>query len=75
MNDNVPPSSPHHVECLRILNDLHDLLDWAERNGIKVAHEDERVTYAMDFGFWKSEIAAVLHVSPVAGKNIPAGKL
>lgn len=74
MNDNAHPTSPHHVECLRILNDLHDLLDWAERNGIKVDHQDERVTYAMDFSFWKSEIAKVLLIDGVAGKNIAAGK-
>ena len=36
MNDNVYAEGPHHAECLRLLNDLHDLLVWAEAMGLKM---------------------------------------
>ena len=71
MNDNVHPMSPHHAQCLRLLNDLHDLFDWAGKMGIEINSDDPSLTYAMDFEFWKGELAKVLLVDSVK----PAGKI
>ena len=68
MNDNVYAEGPHHAECLRLLNDLHDLLVWAEAMGLKVETENESFKFAMEFPFWRGEIANVLKL---AGKFLP----
>jgi hypothetical protein len=60
MNDNVYAEGPHHTECLRLLNDLHDLLVWAEAMGIQINSNNESFRYAMDFPFWREQIADVL---------------
>jgi hypothetical protein len=60
MNDNISADSPHHAQCLSLLNDLHDLLTWAEAMGLSVQTENESFKFAMDFSFWRGELAAVL---------------
>lgn len=65
MNDNVYAEGPHHAECLRLLNDLHDLLVWAEAMGITINSDKESFKYAMDFAYWRQEIGNILAVSPV----------
>jgi len=62
VNDNIHADSPHHAECLRLLNDLHDLLVWAEAMGIQINSENNSFKYAMDFSFWRGEIGEVLGV-------------
>lgn len=69
MNDNAFPMSPHHAECLRLLNDLHDLLDWADRSGIRVAHDEFDPSYALDFNFWRGELAKVLLIDPTLSRR------
>lgn len=60
MNDNVHAEGLHHAQCLRLLNDLHDLLTWAEAMGLSVQTENESFRYAMDFPFWREQIADVI---------------
>ncbi len=64
MNDNVTANSPHHAECLRLLNDLHDLLTWAEAMGLEVNTQDPSFKRAMEFSFWRGEIGNVLGLYP-----------
>ena len=75
MNDNVNPMSPHHAQCLVLLNDLHDLFAWAGKMGIEINSDDPSLKYAMDFEFWKTELAKILLVDPyaTAGKIACAG--
>lgn len=75
MNDNVHPMSPHHAQCLVLLNDLHDLFAWAGKMGIAINSDDPSLNYAMDFEFWKTELAKILLVDPyaAAGKISAAG--
>lgn len=68
MNDNVNAMTPHHAQCLVLLNDLHDLFAWAERMGITINSDKEEFTYAMDFSFWRGELAKILLVDPNLGK-------
>jgi hypothetical protein len=62
VNDNIHAQNPHHAECLRLLNDLHDLFTWAEAMGIQINSENNSFKYAMDFSFWRGEIGEVLAV-------------
>lgn len=64
MNDNTFASSPHHAQCLVLLNDLHDLFAWAGKMGITINSDDPSLNYAMDFDFWKTELAKILLVDP-----------
>jgi len=66
MNDNVNPMTPHHAQCLVLLNDLHDLFAWADKMGIAINSDDPSLNYAMDFNFWRGELAKVLLVDPCA---------
>lgn len=72
MNDNTHATSPHHAQCLVLLNDLHDLFAWAERMGIAINSNDPSLTYAMDFGFWRGELAKILLLDP-RGAKVAAG--
>lgn len=69
MNDNVPATNDHHAECLRLLNDLHDLLVWAEAMGLEVATNNPGFARAMEFPFWRREIGKVLCVDAERGLN------
>ena len=72
MNDNVNPMTPHHAQCLVLLNDLHDLFAWATKMGITINSDKEEFTYAMDFDFWRGELAKILLVDPNLGKSSAA---
>lgn len=65
MNDNVPASSAHHAQCIRLLNDLHDLFHWAHGMGLKIDSDDPSDHYALDFDFWRQELAATLNINSV----------
>lgn len=65
MNDNVIPEGPHHAYCLGLINDLHDLFAWAEKMGLKINCDDEDITNAMDFAFWREHCGIALGVSAV----------
>lgn len=73
MNDNAFPTSPHHLECLRLINDLHDLFLWAEKMGLKVGTDDESMAYAMDFNFWRHELGRILLLDPAAVSKAALG--
>lgn len=73
MNDNAYPTSPHHMECLRLINDLHDLFLWAEKMGLKVGTDDESMAYAMDFNFWRQELGRILLLDATAVSKAALG--
>lgn len=64
MNDNTVADSHHHAECLRLLNDLHDLFRWADGRKIQVASDIEGVEYALEWRFWADECGKVLGLMP-----------
>jgi len=61
-NDNLTPDSAHHAQCLRLIQDLHDLLAVAARHKLKLEDSTESLDYAFDWNFWSSECARVLSV-------------
>ena len=73
MNDNTYPTSPHHMESLRLINDLHDLFLWAEKMGLKVGTDDESMAYAMDFNFWRQELGRILLLDATAVSKVALG--
>jgi len=62
-NDNLTPDSQHHAECLRLIQDLHDLLVVAERNKLKLENSTESLDYAFDWAYWSEECAKVLTIA------------
>ena len=73
MNDNAFPTSQHHLECLRLINDLHDLFLWAEKMGLKVSTDDQSMAYAMDFNFWRQELGRILLLDATAVSKAALG--
>ena len=59
-NDNVEPQSQHHFECLRLIQDLHDLLRCAEKRGAILVDASADAEYAYDWKYWADECATVL---------------
>ena len=59
-NDNVTPTNMHHAECLRLIQDLHDLLRCAEkRKAIPIGVTDDD-SFAYDWKYWADECGAIL---------------
>ena len=61
-NDNMTPETPHHAECLRLIQDLHDLFRCAEKAGHKIVGATDDTNFAYDWKFWADQCAAVLGV-------------
>lgn len=59
-NDNVEPQSHHHFECLRLIQDLHDLLRCAEKRGAILVDAGKDAEYAYDWKYWADECADLL---------------
>lgn len=59
-NDNLTPDSEHHAECLRLIQDLHDLLVVADRHNLRLEDSTESLDYAFDWNFWSNECAKIL---------------
>jgi hypothetical protein len=59
-NDNLTPDSHNHFECLRLIQDLHDLLRCAEKRGAIIVDAGKDVEYAYDWKYWADECASVL---------------
>lgn len=65
MNDNAEAHSREHAEALRLINDLHDLLRWADSAKLRVDTDNEDVHYAMDWKFWADQCADILNIRVV----------
>ncbi len=61
-NDNLTAETPHHAECLRLIQDLHDLFRCAEKAGYTFANATEDTKFAYDWKYWADECAGVLGV-------------
>lgn len=62
-NDNVIAESKHHAECLRLIQDLHDLLRCAEKVNLRFEDTSENIEFAYDWKYWADECADVLRFS------------
>jgi hypothetical protein len=63
-NDNITAETPHHAECLRLIQDLHDILRLADSAGLRIDTTSDDLRYAYDFRFWADECAKVLGTFP-----------
>jgi ribonuclease HI len=64
-NDNIHADTQHHAECLRLINDLHDLLRLAESSQIELNTDSEVIRDAFEWKFWADQCADVLQIRVV----------
>ena len=62
-NDNITPDTPNHAQCLRLIQDLHDLLRCAEKADMRFVNSNECIEFAYDWKFWADECANVLQIA------------
>lgn len=68
-NDNLTAETPHHAECLRLIQDLHDILRLAQRSGLEINTQSDDLRFAYDWKFWADECAKVLNTLPPGRQN------
>ena len=61
-NDNIHAETKHHAECLRLINDLHDLLRLAEAEKIELAVDSPVMRDAFEWKFWADQCADILQI-------------
>jgi len=52
----------HHEECLRLINDLHDLLRLAESSQVGSLTDSAEMRDAFEWKFWADQCADVLQI-------------
>jgi len=62
MSDKVHQDISHHDECLRLINDLHDLLRLAESSQFDFNTGSTEIRDAFEWKFWADQCADVLQI-------------